>query len=389
MPSEPTPSRAAPWALLLALASALASGDTRAGPLAERLQPHVDRGELAGAVALVANREGVVAVETVGDADLASRRPMAADTLFWIASQTKPMTAVAVMMLVDEGRIALDDPVGKYLPEFRDQKVVAEETPDRLVLRQPARPLTLRDTLSHVGGMPFQSALETPTLDGLPLAVAVRSYAMTPLLADPGTAYRYSNAGINTAARVLEVVSGKPYAEFMEERLFAPLGMRDTTFWPDETRTARLATSYRPNEDKTGLVGTPISQLGHPLSDRRGRYAMPAGGLFSTAADTALFCRMMLRRGEWNGTRLLSESSWRELTRRQTPETLKDSYGLGFAVGPDGFGHGGAHATSMEIRPADGLVLVWMVQQTGGFPGAGATCLAEFKREALARFGRR
>ena len=371
---------------LLALglsASHLIAQATTAGSLAQTIQPFVDRGELAGAVALVADRDGTIALETAGFADLSTRRPMAADTLFWIASQTKPMTAVAVMMLVDEGRLSLDDPVDKYLPEFRDQMLITEESRDRRVLGKPARAVTIRDTLSHVSGMPFQSPMETPTLDGLPLAAAVRSYAMTPLLTEPGTAFRYSNAGINTAARVLEVVSGLAYETFMQQRLFDPLGMKDTTFWPSGTQGERLAKSYRPNEAKDGLVETPVSQLIYPLDDRNRRFAMPAGGLFSTAGDTALFCRMMLRRGELNGRRFISEAAWNELTRRQTPPSMKDSYGLGFKVDQESFGHGGAHATNMEIRPSQDLVFVWMVQQTGGFPGEGARAQAACKAVAL------
>lgn len=378
---------------LLAIAlctSNLIAQASRTGSLVETIQPFVDRGELAGAVALVADRDGVLTVEAAGFADLANDRPMTTDSLFWIASQSKPMTAVAVMMLVDEGKISLDDPVHKYLPEFRGQMLIAEETPDRVVLKKPARPVTIRDTLCHVAGMPFQSPIEVPTLDGLPLAAAVRSYAVTPLLTEPGTAYRYSNAGINTAARVLEVVSDLPYETFMQQRLFDPLGMKDTTFWPSGVQLERLAKSYRPNEAKDGLVETPISQLFYPLDERSKRFPMPAGGLFSTAGDTALFCRMMLRRGELNGKRLISESAWAELTRRQTPPTVKDSYGLGFKVEPEHFGHGGAHATGMEIRPEPGLALVWMVQQTGGFPGEGAKAQTAFKTHALERYaGRR
>ncbi len=125
---------------------------------------------------------------------------MTEDTLFWIASQSKPMTAVAVLMLVDDGKIKLDDPVEKYLPEFKDQMVVVESDPEHRLLKKPSHPITIRETLSHMSGMPFKSAVEEPTLDSLPLQVAVRTYAITPLATQPGTAYQYSNAGINTAA---------------------------------------------------------------------------------------------------------------------------------------------------------------------------------------------
>ncbi|MBL9158442.1 MAG: beta-lactamase family protein [Verrucomicrobiales bacterium] len=346
------------------------------------LSPFVERGELAGAVALVTDAKGTLSVECVGWADVEAKRPMTPDTLFWIASESKPMTAVAVMMLVDEGKIALDDPVEKYLPEFRAQMLVAEKTETQTVLQKPARPITIRDCLSHMSGLPFKSAAEEPVLDGLPLAAAVKTYAMTPLQTEPGTAYQYSNAGINTAARVLEVVAEMPYERFMQERLFDPLGMKDTTFWPDEAQAARLAKSYRPDKDKTKLEPFEITQLRYPLSDRVHRFPMPAGGLFSTAEDTARFARMLLNRGEFEGRRYLSESAVAEISKRQTPDSVSNAYGLGFALGPDWFGHGGAHATNLEIHPGKARAIIWMVQHAG-FPGEGKEAQGVFKDHAL------
>jgi CubicO group peptidase (beta-lactamase class C family) len=350
------------------------------------LQPFVDKHELAGAVALVADKNKVLSVEAVGFADISKRTPMPPDAMFWIASQSKVMTATAVMMLVDGGKIALDDPVEKYLPEFRGQMVVAEKDNEHMLLRKPRHPITVREVLSHMSGLPFKSAIEEPTLDGLPLAAAVRSYAMTPLQTEPGTHYQYSNAGINTAARILEVMSGMKYEEFMQQWLFDPLGMKDTTFWPTEAQARRVAKSYRPDQMKTNLAEIRIDQLIYPLTDRVRRFPMPAGGLFSTAQDTALFCRMLLNGGELNGRRYLSEAAFKELTRRQTPASVNDSYGFGLAVGSDWFGHGGAFATNMEIRPAKGLVLIWMVQHAA-YPGDGGKAQGVWRNWALERFG--
>ena len=351
------------------------------------LKPFVDKHELAGAVALVADKNKVLSVESVGFADIASGKVMKQDNIFWIASQTKPMTAVAVMMLVDDGKISLDDPIEKYLPEFRGQMVVTEKDNERIVMRKPKHPITVRETLNHTSGLPFKSAIEEPTLDGLSLSSAVRSYAMTPLLSEPGTVYRYSNAGINTAARLIEVVGKVKYEDFMQQKLFDPLGMKDTTFWPNEAQSLRVAKSYRPDASKTNLTEFPISQLIYPLTDRGHRFPMPAGGLFSTAIDTSLFCRMLLNNGELDGKRYLSENAIRELSKRQTPPAIKESYGLGFSVSPDSYGHGGAQATNMEIRSGKGLVLVWMVQH-GGFPGDGGKAQGAFKNWALDKFGK-
>jgi CubicO group peptidase (beta-lactamase class C family) len=370
------------WASLKASILAVSGVVVVSAQVAPRLQPYVDKHELAGAVVMVADREKVLAYETVGWADIAGQRPMAKDTLFWIASQSKAMTAVAVLMLVDEGKIALDDPVEKYLPEFRQQMLVVEKDANHVLLKKPSHPITLREVLSHTSGLPFKSEIETPTLDGLPLAVAVRSYALTPLQTEPGTHYQYSNAGINTAARVLEVVSKMPYEQFMQTRIFTPLGMKDTTFWPNAEQVSRLAKSYRPNEAKTDLVEAPLGQLKQPLTDQTHRFPMPAGGLFSTAADTLIFCQMLLNQGQWQGRRYLSEKAFQELTQRQTAPAIKESYGFGLTIGPDFFGHGGANATNMEIRQGANRVLIWMVQHNG-FVGAGGKAQGTFKEWAL------
>jgi CubicO group peptidase (beta-lactamase class C family) len=354
--------------------------------LAAVLQPFVDDHSLAGAVVLVAVKEKVLALEAVGSADLAANKPMATDALFWIASQSKSMTAAALMLLVDEGKVKLDDPVEKYLPEFKGQWLAVYQDNDTVLLKKPKRPPTVRNLLSHTSGLPFSSAMERPTLDGLPLRDAVRSYAMTPLQFEPGSKYQYSNAGINTAGRIIEVVSGMPYEEFMDKRLFEPLGMKDTTFWPSEKQLERLAKSYRANADKSGLEETPIGQLKYPLSDRK-RQPMPAGGLFSTAADVGRFCQMMLNGGVVGDRRLLSESAVKEMTTRQTAEAIKESYGLGWSTGGGTFSHGGAHATNMTVDPKRGLVLVWLVQQSGPFPKEGGKSQGAFRKAAEEKFG--
>jgi CubicO group peptidase (beta-lactamase class C family) len=177
-----------------------------------------------------------------------------------------------------------------------------------------------------------------------------------------------------------------PYEEFLSTRLFDPLGMRDTTFWPSGEQLLRLAKAYKADPDKTGLVETPIAQLKYPLDDRT-RQPMPAGGLFSTARDLARFCQMILGGGVLEERRYLSESAVNEMTRRQTGTALKESYGLGWAVGEGTFGHGGAYATNMTIDPKRGLITLFLVQQAGGFPGEGGKCQAAFRNAALELFG--
>jgi CubicO group peptidase (beta-lactamase class C family) len=377
----------AAW-LVLALLSSIALGQKATKPegVAAVLQPLVDSHSLAGAVTLVADREKILDVGTVGYGDVKSGKPMTTDAVFWIASQSKPITAAALMMLVDEGKVALDDPVSKYVPEFKDLWLAVEQDRDHMLLKRPARPVSVRDLLRHTSGLPFSSMMERPTLDGLALSYAVRSYAMTPLQFEPGTKYQYSNAGINTAGRIIEVASGMAYEEFLDRRLFGPLGMKDTTFWPNSEQLKRLAHAYKPNAAKDDLEETTIGQLRYPL-DERTRKPMPAGGLFSTANDVARFCQMMLNGGTFERRRYLSEDAVREMTRRQTGEEIKESYGLGLSTGPDGFGHGGAFATNMTVDSRRGLVYVFLVQHAG-FPGEGGKAFSIFKKAAEDPYGR-
>jgi len=351
--------------------------------LGSRVQPFVDREELAGAVMLVADRQKTLVVAAVGWADIAAKKPMRPDSLFWIASQNKPITAVALMMLVDEGKVNVDDPVEKYLPEFKGQMVIAEKDADHVLLRKPKHPITVKNVLTHTSGLPFQSALEGPTLDQFPLSARVRSYAMTPLEFEPDSRYQYSNAGINTAARIIEVVSGMPYERFLDERLFQPLGMTDTTFWPSEAQAARVAKSYKPGPNNKGLEETTIGQLQYPLTDRAERFPMPAGGLFSTAHDIVRFYQMLLNGGQLDGKRLLTEAAVKRMTSRQTPSGLKESYGFGIAAAPSFFGHGGAYSTNTWADTARGQIFVWLVQHAG-FPGEGGKAQDAFKKAALA-----
>lgn len=356
-------------------------------PIASTLQPFVDDKVLAGAVTIVADKDKVLDFSTVGWADIAAKKPMTKDAMFWIASMSKPITATAFMMLVDEGKVSLDDPVEKYLPEFKGQMVIAEKDAEHVLLKKPKHPITVRNVLSHTSGLAFKSAVENPTLDMLPLRVAVLSYAAAPLEFEPDTKYQYANAGINTAARIIEVISGMSYEDFMQERLFTPLGMVDTTFWPSEAQEKRIALSYKPNKDKTDLEAVPVGQLHYPLHDHA-RQPMPAGGLYSTAADVATFCQMLLNGGQLHGKRYISAAALKELQTKQTGEGLAP-YSLGFSLNGTAFGHGGAHATNMSIDPAKGIVMVYMVQHTGGWrTDEGKKILPAFQKTAADRFAK-
>ncbi len=334
----------------------------RALELSAVLEPFMDQGQQAGGVVLVASKDRILATEARGYADLVAKKRMRPESMFWIASQTKCVTGTAFMMLVDENKVKLDDPVEQYLPEFKGQMVIAEQDEQHILLKKPVRPVSMRDLLSHTSGLPFSTSVETP-LDRLPLHIAARSYGSCPLQTEPGTVYCYSNAGINAAGRVIEVVSGLPYETFVQQRLFDPLGMTDTTFWPNAEQGKRLAKAYHAENGKT-LKEMGLEIFTHPLS-ARSRQAMPAGGLFSTARDVARFCQMILNHGTFAGQRYLSKAALQEMTRRQTPDDSPVNYGLGWGVGAKISG-GGAYSTFMEIDFQRGLIAVFMVQQQGG-----------------------
>jgi len=323
-------------------------------------------------------------VATVGYADIAGGKAMTADRLFWIASQSKPICATAMMMLVDEGKVHLDDPVAKYLPEFGTMWVKTEEDGNHILLKRPTHAITVREILSHTSGMHYVSPAESPTLDLMSIRDAVRTYAMMPLDSQPGTKYEYSNSGINTAGRIVEVVSGMPYEQFLDERIFKPLGMKDTTFHPNRRQIERLAQSYKPNAANDGLEVTTIGQMKYPL-EGPGRYPFPAGGLFSTAADVSKFCQLILNGGVYRGQRLISEAAVHEMTHRQTGDVVTIEYGLGWGTG-DLIGHGGAYATNMQIDPKRGLIFIWMVQHAG-FPKNGGESYGAFHAAAQKAFG--
>lgn len=342
--------------------------------IAAALQPFVDDSQISGGVGLIA-MEGRTHVAAVGWSDLATRRRMREDDLFWIASMTKPMAGVCVLILQDEGKLSIDDPVEKHLPEFKNPWLAVETSNTQRVLRRPQRLITVRDLLTHTAGL---SDFPAPRYDSS-LGELVTGYAREPLQFEPGSRWSYSNPGINTLGRLVEVLSGVPFAEFLEKRLFMPLGMSDTTFWPTVSQSKRLAKSYKRGEDGT-LKEATLYFMNGPLSDRR-RTPLPQGGLFSTAQDMGRFYGMMLQRGLWRSRRILSESTVLQATRTQTG-ALKTgfvdgmSWGLGFQVvkepqgvtgmlSPGTFGHGGAYGTQSWGDPKSGVSLVLMIQRAG------------------------
>src|SRR5258708_6426131 len=296
-----------------------------------KIQAFVEEKEIAGAVMLVATKERVLQLSAVGQSDLGSDRKMKVDDLFWIASMTKPMTAVALAILKDERRLSFDDPIEKYLPEFGHEWVIKDKDSDTLALVQAARPITLRDGLTHTSGLG-----EYPVTDPhWTLAEMTKIAAREPLRFQPGSRWEYSTAGIDALGRVIEVVSGMSFAEFMQKRIFDPLGMKNTTFWLTPAQEKRFAHNYRRNAETGSLEEAAIAYMyGGAITDHA-RPPLGGAGLFSTAEDVARFYQMMLDDGVLNGHRILKPETVAEMHRKQTGDlTTRPGmpWGLGFCV---------------------------------------------------------
>ncbi|MEY4691222.1 MAG: Esterase EstB [Verrucomicrobiota bacterium] len=385
----------APLIASLLLVSAVTAESPKLPGVGAALQEQVDRHEIAGAVTMVVSKDRVLHLETTGLADVAAHKPMQADTVFWIASMTKPITATAVLMLQDEGKLDVHDPVAKYLPEFANLK-----TPSG----QPAN-LTLIQILTHTSGLGEAggpAAREAKTLaDLVPLWLAA------PMQFEPGSRWSYCQSGINAAGRIVEVVSGMSFDTFLQKRLFQPLGMTSTTFYPGASERARQVTAYAKNATTGSLEAVPP----RPEFGPRDRPPQGNGGLYSTAEDYGRFCQMLLGGGRFQGVRYLSDASMRFLSTPQTPETLptgffqNDTYGrrglnYGWALGtcvlkaphdgvpamlsPGTFGHGGAWGTQAWVDPVRGVAYVLMVQRSN-FPNSDASDVRRVFQQAAAK----
>ena len=379
---------------ILALLSLRAQDRFAAIP--QRMQAFVDQGEIAGAVTLVATKDRILHLAAVGQSNLVTHRAQRTDDLFWIASMTKPMTAAAVAMLVDDGKLSFGDPVEKYLPEFHDLWVLDGQTPERRTLVRPSRPISLHDLLTHTSGLGEYVAYGPHWT----LAEMIKGLTREPLKFQPGTRWAYSTAGIDTLGRIVEVASGMPFADFIQQRLLDPLGMQDTSFWVASDKKDRLAVSYGRNAQTGHLEEATIYYMyGGAVTDRE-RPPLGGAGFFSTAADVAKFYQMLLNGGEANGRRVLEPETVAELTRPQT-DGLKagflpgSAWGLGFCLvtEPQGataalsagtFGHGGAYGTQSWADPKRGVIFVMMIQRAGLPNSDGSDMRRVFQETAVA-----
>jgi CubicO group peptidase (beta-lactamase class C family) len=347
----------------------------------EAIERHIDAGEISGAVTLVARRGRLVHFEAHGLMDIESKRPMQKDAIFRIASMSKPITGAAVMMMLEEGKLRLNDPVSRFLPEFKNSKVAVPRGNAGEFYVVPAdRELTIRDLLTHTnglmtGGLGSKAGPPRPAA-GDTLATYVPQLAAAPLDFQPGTQWAYSGlAGPDTLSRIVELVSGQPYDEFLRTRIFQPLGMKDTFFYPPDDRRPRLATLY--GKSPKGLLRAE-NQDGFSLKT----YFSGGGGLMSTAEDYLQFAQMLLNGGEMNGRRLLSPRTVDLMASNHVGDMfngklgrpahgmcygllvgiVEDGVAAGLRVSNGSFGWDGAYGTQTWIDPREKMVTIVMIQ---------------------------
>jgi CubicO group peptidase (beta-lactamase class C family) len=371
----------------------------------DTVQQHIEGRTIAGAVTLVARRGRIAHFEAQGFMDIEGKKAMPKDAIFRLASTSKPITAVAVMMLVEEGKIRLNDPVSRFIPEFKNLKKVAVPRPGATAAPagrgtgpgQPGgevtfdvvsatREITIRDLLTHTsglisGGLGASAAGKlAPRTSTDTLATYIPKLAAVPLDFQPGALWRYSGqAGFDVLSRVVEIVSGQPFDQFLKVRLFDPLGMKDTGFAASGDRAARLATVYR--RTPNGL-----ERSDNPNALSSATYFSGAGGLMSTAEDYLQFAQMLVNGGQLNGKRLLSPRTVELMASNHTGDMVNGQFGrpprgMGFGLGVQvvqdpiaadlrqsagTFGWAGAYGTNVNMDTREQMVTVVFIQNQGG-----------------------
>lgn len=382
--------------LLPAAAGAASIDAERLKLLPARMQESVTDGSISGAVWLVAHHGQVVALDAVGFSDVENHKPMRADSIVQIMSQTKSFTGVATMILVEEGKLDLTRPVQDYLPEFKGQ-LLEEKRPDgTTVTRAPEHPITVWQLMCHSSGfgfLPPSGPLSkiNYTLD-VTLEQAVRGFAREHLQTEPGKKYAYSNMGFSTLGRIIKVVSGQEYSRFVQSRILDPLGMADTFFYPPNSKKDRIAMIYQHDDGKL-VLSRGRAQAGDPAAYRAGaKYPGPELGLFSTAADLFRFYQMLANGGVFNGGRILSPQSVEAMRQDHSPEHT--GYGLSVSVmtkpgallnllSPGTYGHGGAFGTVGWVDPKGDLVMIFLPQMNDGTANPAQHVFAQIAESAV------
>ena len=374
-----------------------AKGGFDAGALAEvpaALRAFVDQGALSGIVSLVWRRGEIAQVNVMGYRDLEAKDPMKRDTLFRIASMTKPVTSLAAMMLIEEGKLRLEDPITKWLPEFKDMKVLKDPTGPVEDTVPAERDITVDDLFTHRAGLAYgftsqgpiahahEAALGSPLVNPLAPDDWLKALGGLPLTFQPGRQFHYSHA-TDVLGFLIARIEGKRLGEVLKQRIFEPLGMADTAFWHPAEKAPRLARLYK------AAVGAPLKDVSWPMGDKPAAFEGGGGGLISTADDYLKFARLMLGRGEVDGVRLVKPETLDLMTANRLtdaqralpflgmPFWLSQGFGLGVSMIMDAekhqwmgagsagaFGWPGAFGTWWQADPAEDMILIFLIQDS-------------------------
>ena len=353
--------------------------------IARMIDRHIAAGQLAGAVTIVGRRGKVAYHVAQGVSDLGSKQALTTSSMFRIASMTKPIVGVAIMTLVEEGKLHLSDPIERYIPQFKNMKVAVPAPGDsggsslpRFTTEPARRAITIKDLLTHVSGLgsgPISTAdiEKIARKEGETLADYIPRLGTTVLEFQPGSRWNYSpGAGFETLGRIVEIASGERLDRYLRARIFDPLAMEDITFWPTDAQWPRVATFYRQEGGRLVKAATPND------TSSRNVYFRGSGGLYSTAEDYMPFGLMLANGGELNGKRVLSRKSVEMMAAVHAPDTLPglppgQGYGLsvrvitnhalnGTLLSDGTYGWSGAQGTHLFVDPKEGLVGVLMVQ---------------------------
>ncbi len=391
--------------LLIFAAAALALGFRAAEPFEgehvkesgttyvhDALEPYVKSGELPGAISIL-YKDGVQETCCIGFADVATGRPITLDSPFMQCSQTKGFCGVTVAKLVEEGKLSLDDPVSKYLPEFKELWILTEQTGDTKTLKKAKNELTIRMCLNHTGGFPFEISAKRPDVrgggwsGGAPLRQTATIAAASPIMFEPGTKEMYSNTGIDIAAAVVAEVTGMKWEDYLKKEILDPLGMTSSTFVPTDEQLSRKIELYQYVEGKPAVYVSENGNQQRPYNDSH-VFASAGAGLWTTARDQLKFYKMLMNLGMGdNGVRVLKEETVKNLLAVSSRPKGMGGYSLGLAAPEvDGenewFGHGGAWGTHCIVNWHKRQLKLWVIQSNGG-PQPWGTALAKAQQDFL------
>ena len=362
--------------LLAFAAEAKKPADSKTTYAQDVLKPYVESGQLPGAISIF-YKDGVQETCCIGYADKDAKRPIKLSSAYMQCSQTKGFCGVTIAKLVEEGKLSLDDPVSKYLPEFKELWVRVEKTDSTRVLHKAKNVLTVRMVLNHTGGFPFEVSAKRGDVrgggwsGGAPIRQVASIAAASPLRFEPGTAIRYSNTGIDIGAAIVEVITGMKWEQYLKKTVLDPLGMKSTWFWPTDKQIKNKIELYEYKENAPAVWREEMGNQQRPYNDSH-VFASAGAGLWTTAEDQLKFYKMLMNLGVGdNGVRILKEETVKSILAVSTRPADMDGYSLGLTAPKvdtedSWFGHGGAWGTQCSVNWHRKELKMWVVQRAGG-----------------------